>query len=421
MSTIKFAKTHNLVALLEKYDESEGFEQIVDFLNVNPIKYALTIRALVDGKKLIINEASIRRDLKLEDAEGTAYLPNDTIFEELARMGRSKNQGGNKGRKLRFLTLSHKVLDLEKPKTAQAKEIDDLKKRVKKLERKKKSRTSSLKILWKERMIDNIDQDVKITLVDETQGRINEEEMFGVDDLKGDDDELTLDQILIEIKAAKPKARGVIVQELELKRYLEIVLEDDDDVTIEATPLSSKSSTIVDYKIYKEGRKSYFKIIIADGNSHNYLSFGKMFKNFNREDLEVLWSIVKERFKKTKPADDMDNLLFQTLKTMFEHQVEDNIWKYQQRTVKVLYWKLFDSHGELGKQDLGKLEVGKPGVDKQEREENQEVEFDLTSSEDDSCKNEHHHKLHNFPRLLSREQEIDFDFSCQEVMLSPYP
>nr|GEW37259.1 reverse transcriptase domain-containing protein [Tanacetum cinerariifolium] len=34
--------------------------------------------------------------------------------------------------------------------------------------------------------------------------------------------------------------------------------------------------------------------------------------------------------------------------------------------------------------ELGKLEVGKPGVDKQERKENQEVEFDLTSSEDDS-------------------------------------
>nr|GFA56224.1 hypothetical protein [Tanacetum cinerariifolium] len=34
--------------------------------------------------------------------------------------------------------------------------------------------------------------------------------------------------------------------------------------------------------------------------------------------------------------------------------------------------------------ELGKLEVGKPGVDKQEREENQEVKFDLTSSKDDS-------------------------------------
>nr|GEV01571.1 putative ribonuclease H-like domain-containing protein [Tanacetum cinerariifolium] len=45
------------------------------------------IRALIDGKKIIITEASIRRDLQLQDAEGTTCLPNDTIFEELARMG----------------------------------------------------------------------------------------------------------------------------------------------------------------------------------------------------------------------------------------------------------------------------------------------------------------------------------------------
>nr|GEV27476.1 hypothetical protein [Tanacetum cinerariifolium] len=120
----------------------------------------------------------------------------------------------------------------------------------------------------------------------------------------------------------------------ELKRCLEIVLEDDDDVTIKATPLSSKSPTIVDSKIYKEGKKSYFKIIRADGNSQNYLTFGTMFKNFNREELEVLRSIVKERFKKTKPVNDM-----------FEHHVEDNIWKYQQGVVKVHNWELYDSRG----------------------------------------------------------------------------
>nr|GEU99571.1 retrovirus-related Pol polyprotein from transposon TNT 1-94 [Tanacetum cinerariifolium] len=67
----------------------------------------------------------------------------------------------------------------------------------------------------------------------------------------------------------------------ELKRCLEIVLEDDDDdVVIEATPLSSKSPIGVDYKIYREGKKSYFKIIRADRNSQNYLTFRTMFNNF---------------------------------------------------------------------------------------------------------------------------------------------
>ncbi|GJX16188.1 hypothetical protein Tco_0217020 [Tanacetum coccineum] len=113
MTTLKFADTHNMVAFLSKPKESEGFEQIVDFLNAHPIKYALTVnpiiytscieqfwstvkaktvngevqlQALVDGKKIIITEASVRSDLQLDDEEGMDYLPNATIFEELTRM-----------------------------------------------------------------------------------------------------------------------------------------------------------------------------------------------------------------------------------------------------------------------------------------------------------------------------------------------
>nr|GEZ19606.1 hypothetical protein [Tanacetum cinerariifolium] len=47
-------------------------------------------------------------------------------------------------------------------------------------------------------------------------------------------------------------------ESVELKRCLEIITDDGDDVTIDVTPLSTKSLTIVDYKIYKEGRKSFF-------------------------------------------------------------------------------------------------------------------------------------------------------------------
>nr|GEW24344.1 hypothetical protein [Tanacetum cinerariifolium] len=92
----------------------------------------------------------------------------------------------------------------------------------------------------------------------------------------------------------------------ELKKCMEIVLDDGDKVLIEATLISSRTLTIIDYKIHKEGKKNYFKIIRAD-----------------------------DKFKKEKPVDDMDNLMFRTLKTMFEHHVEDTIWTYQQGLVKV--------------------------------------------------------------------------------------
>nr|GEZ71811.1 hypothetical protein [Tanacetum cinerariifolium] len=128
MSTLKFAETHNLVAFLEKPTESKGFNQIIDFLNANPIKYALTvnpkiytscikqfwatakvnivngeeqIQALVDKKKVIITETSVRIDIQLKDDEGTKYLPNATIFEQLTLMGYE-----NLTQKLTFIKLS---------------------------------------------------------------------------------------------------------------------------------------------------------------------------------------------------------------------------------------------------------------------------------------------------------------------------
>ncbi|GKA49005.1 hypothetical protein Tco_0741963 [Tanacetum coccineum] len=78
MTTLQFADTHNLITFLSKPAESKGFEQIVDFLN---------LQALVDGKKTIITESIVRRDLQLEDAEGIDCLPNVTIFEQLTLMG----------------------------------------------------------------------------------------------------------------------------------------------------------------------------------------------------------------------------------------------------------------------------------------------------------------------------------------------
>ncbi|GJZ60280.1 hypothetical protein Tco_0616096 [Tanacetum coccineum] len=48
------------------------------------------IEALIDKKRVIIMEPSIRSDLHLDDAEGTDYLPTNTIFDELARMGYEK-------------------------------------------------------------------------------------------------------------------------------------------------------------------------------------------------------------------------------------------------------------------------------------------------------------------------------------------
>nr|GFD52773.1 hypothetical protein [Tanacetum cinerariifolium] len=52
----------------------------------------------------------------------------------------------------------------------------------------------------------------------------------------------------------------------EHRKCIEIVPDDGVEVLIEASPISSRSPTTIDYKIHKEGKKNYFKIIKADGN-----------------------------------------------------------------------------------------------------------------------------------------------------------
>nr|GEU93476.1 retrovirus-related Pol polyprotein [Tanacetum cinerariifolium] len=103
----------------------------------------------------------------------------------------------------------------------------------------------------------------------------------------------------------------------ELKRHLQIVANDDDDVYTEATPPASKV-LVVDNQIHYEINKPYYKIIKADGTHKLFLSFITLLKSFDREDLETLWKLGKERFETTEPKNFSKDFLLNTLKIMFE-------------------------------------------------------------------------------------------------------
>ncbi|GJS94031.1 hypothetical protein Tco_0800999 [Tanacetum coccineum] len=413
-----------MVAFLDKPTESDGFEQIVDFLNAHPIKYALTvnptiytacieqfwatakvktinrevqIQALVDKKKVIITETKLERmcaktiawnefsstmasaiiclatnqrfniskyifDNMVKNLEGGVkfimyprfvqgqdFSGRDTpLFQTMMVQAQVEGEGsiiptvpqhtptinqpsssqppkkqkprktkkqntkvsqprdptepmadetknvesvpthsndpllsGEERLKLSELielctNLSQRVLDLENTKTCQTVESTKIKERVKKLEKRNKSRTLGLKRLRKVgrtkriesskdeglgdqedaskqgRKIADINKVEEVTLIDETQGRNDDNLMFDTGVLDEQEvevekvvstsevttasattttiDELTLAQTLIEIKATKPKAvttaatttttavtrpkaRGVMVQE----------------------------------------------------------------------------------------------------------------------------------------------------------------------------------------------------------------
>ncbi|GJY66414.1 hypothetical protein Tco_0468652 [Tanacetum coccineum] len=488
MAALKFAKTHNLVAFLEKPIESEGFEEIVDFLNANPIKYALTVnptiycscikqfwdtikaktvigeiqlQALVDKKKKKQKlRKSKRKDIEIPQSNG----PIEPIPDEAAN---EKNVPTHSNDPL--LSDDEASLGDQEDASKQGRKILD------------------------------IDVDKDITL-DSTHFDIDPN-MFRVHDLHGDEVfvetkepvvnvattttttatttiadevEMTLAQTLIEIKSAKPRVKGIVMQEpsestptissqqpsqvkgqgskdkeairlqahfdeearvarekeeanavlvaqwndiqdkvetdyelaqrlrkffaakkaeekrnrpptkaqqrsimctylknmegwkpkdLKTKSFSNLVegtkreesskrvetigqessskregdeleqekakkqnidddqeeakmkelmkvVSDEEGVAINAIPLSTKPPSIVDYKIIKEGKISIYQIIRADGSSKRYSAIIHMLRNFNREDSETLWKIVKARHGYTRPKEGYKRVLW---------------------------------------------------------------------------------------------------------------
>nr|GEV48614.1 hypothetical protein [Tanacetum cinerariifolium] len=118
-------------------------------------------------------------------------------------------------------------------------------------------------------------------------------------------------------KAAKRRRLNEEAKDVEeLKQHLEIMPDKDDDVYTEATPLARKVP-VVDYQIVHINNKPHFKIIRANETHQLYVSFITLLKNFDREDLESLWNIVKERFSTLKPNNFLDDFLLTTLRAMF--------------------------------------------------------------------------------------------------------
>nr|GEW85966.1 putative reverse transcriptase domain-containing protein [Tanacetum cinerariifolium] len=168
----------------------------------------------------------------------------------------------------------------------------------------------------------------------------------------------------------------------ELKRHLQIVANDDDDVYTEATPLTSKNFDREDletlWKLVKERvlkihtkRDSQVVMIAhmdedvevnleeAQAKAYNLdlqhsekvlsiqdidkeepaeveevlevVTVAKLItKNFDREDLETLWKLVKEKFETTEPTNFLNEFLLNILKIMFEKpNIEANVWKDQ--------------------------------------------------------------------------------------------
>nr|GEZ98288.1 hypothetical protein [Tanacetum cinerariifolium] len=139
------------------------------------------------------------------------------------------------------------------------------------------------------------------------------------EEMEAEDEEIikSINETPAQKAAKRRKLHEQAKEDKDLKKQLEVVVDEDDDMFIEATLIGRKVH-VVDYEIVMINNKPRYKIIRVDDTHQLYINFITLLKNFNREDLEDLWRIVKARFSTSKPTNFSDDYLLSTLKTMFE-------------------------------------------------------------------------------------------------------
>ncbi|GJZ40761.1 hypothetical protein Tco_0587647 [Tanacetum coccineum] len=100
----------------------------------------------------------------------------------------------------------------------------------------------------------------------------------------------------------------------EMKKHMEIV-QDEEEIAIDVIPLARKPPMIVEYKI-----------------------------GIDKEDLETLWKLVKEKHGMNRSIDEYERVLWGDLKVMFKRDIKSDVWRNLQG-YKLTVWKLFDNCG----------------------------------------------------------------------------
>ncbi|GJR43163.1 hypothetical protein Tco_1311266 [Tanacetum coccineum] len=191
MSTLTFADTHNMVAFLENPAESDGFHEIIDFMNANQIHYALTVNPIIYTSCIeqfwaIAKANTINGE---PNAGGIDCLPTATIFEELAWLGKgSKRWKGKKKSRTTELQRLRKVGESSKVESSKDKESLGAQ--------------------------EDASKQGRIKIVNETQERLDDAEMFDTDDLHGD-------EVIVDMEVGKKQEKSAKINEREVSTGVE--------------------------------------------------------------------------------------------------------------------------------------------------------------------------------------------------------
>nr|GEW07598.1 ribonuclease H-like domain-containing protein [Tanacetum cinerariifolium] len=355
----------------------------ISIKNTNDV---VKLQALIDRKKVVVTEDVIRQDLRLDDADGVECLPNEEIFAELAHMGYEKpppnakrtvwnefscsmasvviclatakveedvevpatptspsptnkpspppqdpittppqaqpalpsspprEQPSDTSESSMTLlntlmetcaTLSQKGTQLEQDKIAQALEIFKLNKRVKKLENKRRLKSSGLKRLRKVGTSQKVESSTKT---------------------------------VVGAQENASKKGGRLSAAKEVSATEPTVFNDEEvNMTMAKTliTMKAKKARLLDEQMAKR----------VGGITKAYQSFEDMLKGFDKEDLDALWILVKEKLSTAVPTVDKEKALWVELTRLFKPNADDVFWKVQIYMHDPITWKLYMNYG----------------------------------------------------------------------------
>nr|GEU34543.1 retrovirus-related Pol polyprotein from transposon TNT 1-94 [Tanacetum cinerariifolium] len=166
-------------------------------------------------------------------------------------------------------------------------------------------------------------------------------EVFVPMSLKEEGERVKRQGLKIDQWSSKRMKTSEDVSEEELKGMMQLVpLE---EVYVEALQVKHP---IIDWEIHSKRKREYWKIIRLGGHTTIYQFFVDMLKQFDREDLHQLWTLVKETITNRQAIKDKEKKLWVELKRLFEPDFEDQLWTHNQAFMHdPLDWKLYDTCG----------------------------------------------------------------------------
>nr|GEU66522.1 hypothetical protein [Tanacetum cinerariifolium] len=336
----------NLVA----YSDSDYAGASLDRKSTTGIKKTndvVKLQALIDRKKVVITKDTICQDLRLDDADGVEYLPNEEIFAELARMGYEKPPPNAKRTVWNVFSSSmalpqermeEDVTTIKEVNAAEPTVFDDEEVTMTMAQTLIKIKAKKARLLDEQMAKRLHDEEVEQATARERQ---EEDDFIRAQVLQQqyDQKQENIDWNVEEHNSISKKMTGYKMEHFKGMTYdqkraaKETLLQESFKKLRAEVEVSCSHSTqqdtptvdsiemfeeyvqnmlqivlvakfkvealqvkyfLIDWEIYSEGSRTYWKIIRVCGITQAYHSFEDMLNDFEREDLDAVWRLAKE-------------------------------------------------------------------------------------------------------------------------------